>query len=87
MLVIWIPLSGGVLFGVERLYFESKCGGSDGDLREFQMFYMFKKKNIKSHFLCFLMQMIRMPETAKIRITTQAKDLYIADDVLYYVLD
>ena len=51
------------------------------------MFYMFKKKKIKSHFLCFLMQMIRMPETAKIRITIQVKDLYIADDVLYYVLD
>lgn len=38
-------------------------------------------------FTCFLMLMIRMPETAKIRITIQAKDLYIADDVLYYVLD
>lgn len=51
------------------------------------MFYMLSSKKIKSHFLCFLMLMIRMPETAKIRITIQAKDLYIADDVLYYVLD
>ena len=49
------------------------------------MFYMFWIKNIKSHFLCFFMLMIRMPETAKIRITIQVKDLYIADDVLYYV--
>lgn len=87
MLVIWIPLSGGVLFGVERLHFESRCGGSDRNLREFQMFYMLSSKKIKSHFLCFLMLMIRMPETAKIRITIRAKDLYIADDVLYYVLD
>ena len=84
MLVIWIPLSGGVLFGVERLHFESRCGGSDGDLREFQMFYMFiYKKILNRTFLCFLMLMIRMPETAKIRITIQENDLYIADDVLY----
>ena len=84
MLVIWIPLSGGVLFGVERLHFESRCGGSDGDLREFQMFYMFiLKKILNRTFLCFLMLMIRMPETAKIRITIQENDLYIADDVLY----
>ena len=38
-------------------------------------------------FTCFLMLMIRMPETAKIRITIQVKDLYIADDMLYSVLD
>ena len=87
MLVIWIPLSGGVLFGVERVHFESKCGGSDGDLREFQMFYMFITKILNRTFLCFLMVMIRMPETAKIRIIIQAKDFYIADDGLYSVLD
>ena len=52
-----------------------------------ECFKCLKEKNIKSHFLCFRMLMIRMPETAKIRITIRAKDLYIADDVLYYVLD
>lgn len=75
MLVIWIPLSGGVLFGVERLHFESRCGGSDGDLREFQMFYMFSHADDQN------------AGNGKKRITIQAKDLYIADDVLYSVLD
>ena len=75
MLVIWIPLSGGVLFGVERFILKA-------DVVEVTGIF----ENSKS-FICFLMLMIRMPETAKIRITIQVKDLYIADDVLYSVLD
>ena len=28
-------------FWRRKVHFESRCGGSDGNLREFQMFYMF----------------------------------------------
>ena len=87
MLVIWIPLSGGVLFGVERFTLKADVVEVTGIFENSKCFICFIEKNIKSHFLCFRMLMIRMPETAKIRITIQVKDLYIADDVLYSVLD
>lgn len=88
MLVIWIPLSGGVLFGVERFILKADVVEVTGIFENSKCFIcLLDKKILNRTFLCFLMLMIRMPETAKIRITIQVKDLYIADDVLYYVLD
>ena len=75
MLVIWIPLSGAVLFGLERFILKADVVEVTGIFENFKCF------------ICFLMLMTRMPDTAKERIPIQVKDLYIADDVLYYVLD